>query len=67
MIDDKGDFDGIMELHFSAFFKPFAPYVSDLRKEVFPNNQRWKTEDHRLYSATKAVLEKAQKDSVSCK
>lgn len=62
VIDDESDFDGIMEQHFTAYFKPFAPYVRDLRKEVFPNNRRWKTEDHCLYSAMKAVLKKAQKD-----
>ena len=62
VIGDESDFDGIMEQHFTAYFKPFAPYVRDLRKEVFPNNQRWKTKDHRLYSTMKAVLGKAQKD-----
>ncbi len=62
VIDDESDFDGIMEQHFTAYFKPFAPYVRDLRKEVFPNNRRWKTEDHHLYSAMKAVMEKARKD-----
>ena len=60
VIDDESDFEGIIEQHFTAYFKPLAPYVRNLRKVVFPNNRRWKTEDYLLYSAMKAVLEQAQ-------
>lgn len=48
---------------FTDYYKPFAICVKALRREVFPNNQRWKTEDERLYSAMEAVLEKAKRDS----
>ena len=38
---------------FNSHYQPFAACVRALRKRNFPNNQRWKTEDHRLYSAIK--------------
>ena len=60
VIDDESDFDDIIEQHFTAHYKPLARCVRELRKEVFPNNRRWKTEDKRLYSAMEAVLEKAK-------
>ena len=62
VIADESNFDGIVEEHFSAYHQPFAACLKALRKEVFPKNQRWNTEDHRLYSAMKEVLKKTQKD-----
>ncbi|KAI9758368.1 MAG: hypothetical protein M1835_000602 [Candelina submexicana] len=62
VIDDENDFDEVIEQYFTAYYKPLASCVRALRKEVFPNNQRRKTEDKRLYSAMEVVLEKAKVD-----
>ena len=45
VMDDEGDFLLHTEKHFTPYFRPVAPWVNRLRKVVFPNNARWKTED----------------------
>ena len=62
IIADESDFERCIEQDFTPYFKLLAPCVKELRRKVFPNNQRWKTEDKRLYSDMKAVLKKALKN-----
>ncbi|WVO14629.1 hypothetical protein L204_102266 [Cryptococcus depauperatus] len=48
--------------HFTPFYQPLIPLMNKIRKEVFPNNQRWMTANMELYSLIKEILAKGQKD-----
>lgn len=55
----KDMFDREMERNFTAYCKPLIPCVQELRKVVFPEGKRWLTQDRRLCSRMKSVLENA--------
>jgi hypothetical protein len=59
----EGDFVSMVNEHFTKHYKPLAPWVSRLRKLVFPNGGRWEKEDKGLYSQMKFVLRAAVEDS----
>ncbi len=67
VIADENNFDETVKEHFTPHYQPFAACIWALRKRVFPNNQRWKTENHHLYSAIKEVLEKEQENLYAMK
>lgn len=61
-VADEGDFVRMIDRDFTEYYKPLVPWVNRLRKVVFPNGGRWKTEDMGLYSRLKATLRDACKD-----
>jgi hypothetical protein len=59
---EEDKFDKEVKKSFTAYCKPLIPCIQELRKVVFPDGKRWLTEDRRLYSQVKSVLEMARKD-----
>ncbi|KAJ5215200.1 FunK1 protein kinase [Penicillium hispanicum] len=51
------------EDNFTQYYQPLIPWVNRLRREVFPNGERWKKPAPDLYHLMKNVLQGAQKDS----
>lgn len=62
VIGDEEDFLKKADKHFTSHYRPMAPWVNRLRREVFPSNQRWKRLEPELYSRMKRILRDAQKD-----
>lgn len=62
VIDDEEDFLKIAEENFTPYYRPLITWVNRLRRKVFPNGERWKKPEPRLYSSMKDVLREAQKD-----
>ena len=62
MVDDEGDFLKIAEESFTTYFQPLIPWVNRLRRVVFPDGGRWKSENKRLYSQMKEILREARDD-----
>ncbi|UPK91871.1 hypothetical protein LCI18_002806 [Fusarium solani-melongenae] len=62
VINDEEDFLETMDEYFTSHYRPMAPWVNLLRREVFPNNQRWKHLEPELYTSMKRILRDAQKD-----
>ena len=62
MVSEEDKFQEEMNENLSPYCKPLIPCVQELRKVVFPDGKRWLTEDTKLYSQMKAVLEKARED-----
>ncbi|WVO14634.1 hypothetical protein L204_102271 [Cryptococcus depauperatus] len=61
-IVDENAFVATMFNSFTPFYKPLIPLMKKIRKEVFPNNQRWMTANMELYSLIKGILVEGQKD-----
>ncbi|KAM0431370.1 hypothetical protein ACHAPT_005347 [Fusarium lateritium] len=62
LVIDERDFIKTTEQYFTPFYMPLVPWVNRLRKAVFPNGRRWMTEDSRLYSQMREILQEARKD-----
>ncbi|RMI96855.1 hypothetical protein CDV36_016293 [Fusarium kuroshium] len=58
-IGDESIFLKIADESFSVHYQPLIPCVNRLRRKVFPNGERWKTEDLDLYFRMKQVLRAA--------
>lgn len=56
IVAHEGEFIHMTDEHFSDFYKPLSPWVTRLRKIVFPNGGRWEEEDKGLYSRMKTRL-----------
>ncbi|GAO20124.1 hypothetical protein UVI_02051860 [Ustilaginoidea virens] len=61
-IANEATFLSRSETYFTPHYKPLIPWVNELRKRIFPNNQAWKRENPRLYSSVLDVIQQAQKD-----
>ncbi|GAB0139235.1 hypothetical protein EsDP_00007448 [Epichloe bromicola] len=61
-IDDEADFIQATKDNFTQYYQPLIPWVNKLRRVVFPNGGRWKTEDESLYTKMKKILREAQED-----
>lgn len=48
--------------HFTEYYNPLIPWVNRLRRVIFPDSGRWKSENKRLYSQVKEVLRDARDD-----
>ncbi|KAL7957400.1 hypothetical protein V8C34DRAFT_325171 [Trichoderma compactum] len=62
VIGDEGDFIDIVKEYFTLYYQPLVPWVNRLRKELFPNGERWKKPKPQLYSSITRVLGDARKD-----
>lgn len=47
-MDDEGDFLKIAEDNFISYFQPLIPWINRLRRVVFPDGGRWKSENKGL-------------------
>ena len=56
LITDEADFLTSMRVDFTNFYKPLVPVVNELRKTVFLEGKRWKSENLALYGDMKKVL-----------
>ncbi|KAL7782027.1 serine/threonine-protein kinase Sgk2 [Trichoderma ceciliae] len=63
-ISDEDYFLSAAEANFTPYYQPLIPWVNRLRKEVFPNDQKWKGEDRDLYSKMMVVLEAAREEEM---
>ncbi|KAK7398159.1 hypothetical protein QQX98_012466 [Neonectria punicea] len=61
-ITDEEDFLKNALENFTSYYRPLIPWVNRLRREVFPNGERWKRAEPKLYSSMKSILHDAQKD-----
>jgi hypothetical protein len=64
-IGDGSIFLQIAEESFSTHYQLLIPCVNRLRRKVFPNGERWETEDLDLYFRMKQVLQAAQETDES--
>lgn len=48
IVDDEGDFLKIAEDNFTSYFQPLIPWINRLRRVVFPDGGRWKSENKGL-------------------
>ncbi|KAH6883929.1 serine/threonine-protein kinase Sgk2 [Thelonectria olida] len=62
VIDDEGDFLQIMDEYFITYFRDLMPWINRIRRKVFPNGERWKKSNPKLYSEMKEILREAGKD-----
>jgi hypothetical protein len=62
LIADEEDLLKKADEHFTSYYRPMTAWVNRIRREVFPNNQRWKRLEPELYSSMKSILCDAQKD-----
>ncbi|KAF3768657.1 hypothetical protein M406DRAFT_354964 [Cryphonectria parasitica EP155] len=62
VIDDEEDFLKKADKHFTPYYQPIVPWVNRLRREVFPNSQRWKRPEPGLCASMKRILHDAQMD-----
>jgi hypothetical protein len=60
MVVEQDKFEKEVNENFAVYCKPLIPCVQELRKVVFPEGKRWLTQDRRLYSQMKLVLENAR-------
>jgi hypothetical protein len=52
---------------FTPYYQPLIPWVNRLRREVFPMDKPWEqSEDSKLYSRMKGILQEARKDPKVC-
>lgn len=61
-VSDEGIFRKTTTEHFTEYYKPLIPWLNRLRRVVFPNDGRWKSEDRELYSRMKEIIREARKD-----
>ncbi|KAK0718106.1 hypothetical protein B0T26DRAFT_741181 [Lasiosphaeria miniovina] len=61
-IDDEEDFIKSVTEIFTLHYQPLIPWVSRLRRKVFPDGKRWKRLEPELYSSMKQILRDARKD-----
>jgi hypothetical protein len=61
-VSDEGIFCKTITEYFTEYYKPLIPWLNRLRRVVFPNGGRWKSEDRELYSRMKGILCEARKD-----
>ncbi|KAK3936587.1 hypothetical protein QBC46DRAFT_366821 [Diplogelasinospora grovesii] len=61
LITSEGFFHRNMTEFFTEYYRPLTPWVSKLRRIVFPGGQNWKREDMGLYFSMKEVLREAGK------
>lgn len=59
--DEKGLLE-MAEGSFTSYYRPLIPWVSRLRREVFPNGMMWTSLEPMLYFAMKRVLQAARED-----
>ncbi|KAL3584588.1 hypothetical protein FPOAC2_14368 [Fusarium poae] len=64
-IGDESIFLKIAEESFSTHYQLLIPCVNRLRRKVFPNGERWKTDDLDLYFKMKLVLQAARETEES--
>jgi hypothetical protein len=64
-IGDESIFLKIAEESFSTHYQLLIPCVNRLRRKVFPNGGRWKTEDLDLYFRMKLVFQAARETEES--
>ncbi|KAL7794353.1 serine/threonine-protein kinase Sgk2 [Trichoderma ceciliae] len=55
-VGDEGIFLKIAEENFTPFYRPLIQIALQLRKQVFPKGERWKTRDLNLYSLMTQVF-----------
>ncbi|CAD6454337.1 86454505-3836-429b-94a0-5ea2f7e49227 [Sclerotinia trifoliorum] len=56
----KSEFVEEVESNFTYYCEPLIPCIKQLHEVVFPDGKRWSTENRRLYSQMKSVLENAR-------
>ncbi|KAI5927512.1 serine/threonine-protein kinase Sgk2 [Camillea tinctor] len=61
-VADESKFIRTITINFTPYYQPLIPWINRLRKEVFPNGQRWETPEPALYSSMKEILREARKD-----
>ena len=61
MVSNEDMFWETME-GFTEYYKPLAPWMDRLRVVVFPNGQKWRTENKELYSLMMGILCEARRD-----
>jgi len=49
-------------VHFTEYYKPLVPCLNRLKRVVFPEGRRWKSEDRELYARMKEIIREARKD-----
>lgn len=62
MINVERDFLRAADDSFTSYYRPLIPWVKRLRREVFPNGQRWWEPEPRFYSWMKEILREARRD-----
>jgi hypothetical protein len=62
LITGEQDFLQRINRDFTDYYVPLVPWINTLRREVFPDRQRWVEEDLSLYDRMRAVLERALRD-----
>ncbi|KAI8966288.1 hypothetical protein F5Y11DRAFT_309959 [Daldinia sp. FL1419] len=60
-VSDEELFRKTMTEFFTIYYEPLIPWVSKLRRLVFPGGGRWKREDIGLYSSMTGILREASK------
>lgn len=58
-IGDEQDFNSSAKKKFTSYYQSLVPWVNRLRKEVFPDDKRWKKEDRELSERMKGILREA--------
>jgi len=61
-VSDEGIFNKTTTEHFTEYHKPLIPWLNRLRRVVFPEGRRWKSEDRELYSRMKEIIREARND-----
>ncbi|KAG9229575.1 hypothetical protein BJ875DRAFT_537638 [Amylocarpus encephaloides] len=61
-VSDEGIFNKTTTEHFTEYRKPLMHWLNRLRRVVFSEGRRWKSEDRELYSRMKEVIREARKD-----
>ncbi|KAF7863216.1 hypothetical protein EAF04_007298 [Stromatinia cepivora] len=56
----QSEFIEEVDSNFTSYCKPLIPCIKQLHEVVFPDGKRWSTENRRLYSQMKLILEKAR-------
>jgi len=61
-VSDEVIFNKTTTEHFTEYYKPLVPWLNRLRRVVFPEGRRWKSEDENLYTRMKENSREARKD-----
>ncbi len=61
-VSDEGIFNKTITEYFTEYHKSLIPWLNRLRRVVFPEGRRWKSEDRELYSRMKEIIREARKD-----
>jgi len=61
-VSDEDIFHKTAMEYFTDYYEPLVPWLNRLRRVVFPNGGRWKSEDRELYSRIKEIIREARKD-----